>query len=61
VETADQKVFTLRVDPDAQPIAGHLIEADGNAHEFAGWIGLATTLEELLGLNPADPDRPEAS
>jgi hypothetical protein len=52
METGGQKVFTLRVDPDAEPIAGRLIEEDGNEHQFAGWIGLAATLEELLGPNP---------
>jgi hypothetical protein len=48
-----QRTFTLRVNVEADPIAGDLADEGGGAHEFVGWLGLARALEALLALESA--------
>ena len=37
--------LTLRIDLDADPIAGSLSSPHGTHHRFSGWIALAAALE----------------
>jgi hypothetical protein len=47
--TDDRHVeLRLDVDPAADPIRGVVTAADGLAHEFVGWLGLATEIERTL-------------
>jgi hypothetical protein len=47
--TDDRHVaLRLDVDPDADPIRGVLTAQDGAAHDFVGWLGLASEIERTL-------------
>jgi hypothetical protein len=37
--------IALELDPQAQPIAGRLLGADGTVREFVGWLELTQALE----------------
>ncbi len=47
----------LLIDLDADPITGSLETADGRSRGFAGWIGLAATLNAIRSAEAgvADP------
>lgn len=47
------RVLVLRIEPQAEPIAGTLSDEAGEAHPFRGWIGLARALERVLGDGPS--------
>jgi hypothetical protein len=51
----DQRKLTLVVDGAAEPIAGTLRDERGTRHAFAGWVGLAATLERFLGTRSGTP------
>jgi hypothetical protein len=50
-----QRTFTLRVNVEAEPIAGDLADEGGAAQEFIGWLGLASALEALLAPEQTRP------
>jgi hypothetical protein len=54
VATPQLKTFTLVIDPRSDPIAGRLEDERAFGRDFVGWLGLATTLEQLLGASAAD-------
>lgn len=45
---ADRITFEVEVDPAADPISG-LLRLDDRELQFAGWVGLAGALEQILG------------
>jgi len=55
------RVLVLRIEPEAEPIAGTLSEEGGEAHPFRGWLGLARAMERVIGDGPPaagpSPDR----
>lgn len=52
------RVLVLRIEPEAEPIAGTLSEGGGEAHPFRGWLGLARAMERVLGDGPRAPACP---
>jgi hypothetical protein len=48
VVALDRRIFTLELEPAAEPIAGLLREPGGAEHEFHGWLGLAGALERAI-------------
>jgi hypothetical protein len=55
MERRGQRTFTLKIDVDADPIAGAVADERGDANEFSGWLGLAKALEILLRDEQAQP------
>ena len=41
-------VVTVEIDLDGDPISGRLVDEDGVAHRFAGWVGLTQVLTATL-------------
>jgi hypothetical protein len=48
------KRFTLELDCHADPIAGRLVDEDGEKRSFAGWLGLAAALEYFSNSEEAE-------
>jgi hypothetical protein len=54
----EERVFTLRIDAEAQPIEGSLDDGRRPERDFVGWLGLASALEALLSSEPEDGEGP---
>ena len=52
-------VLTLGIEPGSDPIEGRITDAAGRAHEFAGWMGLASAIDAVLSTatNPPQEER----
>ena len=49
---------TLELEPGSEPLCGRLLTGDA-IYPFAGWLGLATALEHVIGSDaPAHPGAP---
>lgn len=48
VSTIQRVHLTLDIDPASEPITGSIRDFAGQSVEFAGWLGFAAALEELL-------------
>jgi len=46
------RALILEIDPDIEPVSGWVSDEHGGRRSFSGWLGLAATLERLIG----DPD-----
>jgi hypothetical protein len=47
--------LTLELRRDSDPLAGRIVDAEGERHEFVGWVGLASALAEVLEEQPDVP------
>ena len=56
---AQRTRFTIDLIPAAEPIAGRIESAGGEAREFAGYIGLIAALEALTSPPVPQPARAE--
>ncbi len=55
---AGETELTLRIDLDADPITGTVVQSHGAARRFSGWIGLAAALELIRAeVRPKDQGR----
>jgi hypothetical protein len=48
VSTIQRVHLTLEIDPASDPVTGALRDLAGQNVEFAGWLGFAAALEELI-------------
>jgi hypothetical protein len=48
MSTADRVHFTVAIEPPSDPITGAVRDPGGRSVEFAGWLGFAAALEQLL-------------
>jgi hypothetical protein len=58
------KPLTVHIEPrpDGEVIAGRLCDGHGEEHQFTGWLGLLSLLEEArLAVVAEPPARPGAS
>jgi hypothetical protein len=43
-------VLRLEIEPGPDPITGRIADETGRTREFAGWIGLARAIDEVLDM-----------
>jgi hypothetical protein len=48
-------VLTLGIEPGSDPIKGRIADEAGRSQEFAGWMGLARAIDEVLANAPQLP------
>jgi hypothetical protein len=48
VTSPSTTVVTVEIDLDGDPISGWLVDEDGVAHRFTGWLGLTQVLTATL-------------
>ena len=46
---------TLELQRGSDPLSGRVVDEAGRSHDFVGWIGLASALEEVLVTPPVSP------
>jgi hypothetical protein len=47
--------LSLELRPGTSPLCGRIVDESGGVHEFVGWTGLASALEEVLEAHPYVP------
>ncbi len=41
-------VLTLEIEPGSEPVGGRIVDESGTLREFAGWMGLARVIGDVL-------------
>jgi hypothetical protein len=52
--TRTARCVILELSADTSNISGQLIDEEGSAMPFSGWLGLASRLEQLFAPDPGD-------